>query len=85
LRKFTNERGLEIIRQGAQQFMACGYEDSRGTPNCPFDPIKQAVENKLWMKGYLEARFKWFKPILARKNFAAKKFAKPFQKSKMFK
>ena len=65
--------------------MACGYEDSRGNPNCPFDVTKQAVENKLWMKGYCEARFKWFKPILDRKRFAAKKFAKPFQKPKMFK
>ena len=79
MRKLSNERGLEIIAQGARQFMAMGFEDSRGNPQCPFDLVKQAVENKLWTKGYCEARFKWFKPILARKNFAAKKF-RPFQK-----
>ena len=79
MRKLSNERGLDIIRQGAAQFMAMGFEDSRGTPNCPFDSIKQPVETKLWLKGYCEARFKWFKPILERKRFADKKFAKPFK------
>ena len=80
MRKLSNDRALAIIRQGAQQFMAMGYEDSRGTPICPYDPVKQQVENKLWIKGYLEARFRWFKPIEDKKRFAAKKFGKPFQK-----
>jgi hypothetical protein len=55
----SSKRGLEIINQGAQQFMAMGFEDSRGNPNCPFNPITQAIETKLWLTGYNEARFKW--------------------------
>lgn len=61
MRKLTSTRGLEIIEQGRKQFMAMGFEDSAGNPNCPFNPIKQAVETKLWTKGYVEARSKWFR------------------------
>jgi hypothetical protein len=80
LRKLSNERGLEIIQQGKRQFMAMGYEDSNGTPRCPFDPTKQAVENKLWTKGYCEARFLWFKPIQEKARFAKKFPKRPFVK-----
>ena len=80
MRKLSNERGLEIVLQGARQFMAMGYEDSNGTPRCPFDPTKQPVENKLWTKGYCEARFKWFKPIQDRARLAKKIVRKPFVK-----
>jgi len=73
MRKLTSVRGLEIIAQGARQFMAMGFEDSRGNPNCPFNQVSQAVETKLWMKGYTEARFKWFKPFEDRKR----KFVRP--------
>jgi len=61
--------------------MVMGYEDSKGTPQCPY-PMTQPVETKLWTKGYVEARFKW-KMTNDRPKFV-KKFAKPFQKPKMF-
>lgn len=64
----SSKRGLEIINQGAQQFMAMGFEDSRGNPNCPFNPITQAIETKLWLKGYNEARFKWTKQYARRER-----------------
>ena len=46
---------------------------------CPFKV--GTVEHKLWTKGFVEARVKWFKPFEDRKRFAAKKFVKrPFVK-----
>lgn len=49
----------------------------------PFKLGMQDVERKLWLKGWLEAKFKWEKPLLDRKKFAARKFAnkRPFVKS----
>ena len=79
MRKLSNVRGLEIIHQGAQQYMAMGFEDSRGTPNCPFNPITRQVETKLWVKGYLEARFKWEKTQV-RKKFTPRFTKRPFVK-----
>jgi ribosome modulation factor len=70
MRKVSSARGLEIIHQGAQQFMALWEEF-----NCPFDERKKPVERKLWFKGWHEAKIKWFKPIEARRRFK-----KPFQK-----
>jgi ribosome modulation factor len=56
---------MEIIHQGAQQFMAM-WEDF----NCPFNERKQPVERKLWLKGWHEAKIKWFKTFeRARKPF----------------
>jgi hypothetical protein len=74
MRKLSSARGLEIIRQGAAEYMAI-FEQSA-------NPFKAGtVENKLWDKGWLEAKFKWEKPFLDRKKFAARKFVKrPFVK-----
>lgn len=85
----SSKRGLEIIKQGAQQYMAMGFEDSRGNPNCPFDPQKQPIETKLWTKGYNESKFKWTKqfakrerrPIGPRPAVTAKLVAKYTKKS----
>jgi hypothetical protein len=76
VRKLSNQRGLEIVEQGRKQFMAMFDESA-----CPFK--LGTVEHKLWMKGYIEARVKWFKPFEDRKRFAKfvrKPFAKPFKK-----
>ena len=68
LMKVSSKRGLEIIEQGKKQFMA-GWEDF----NCPFDERRQPVERKLWLKGFHEAKIKWYKPMEDRKRFAARK------------
>lgn len=74
MRKLSNQRGLEIVEQGRKQFMAMFEENA-----CPFKV--GTVEHKLWTKGYIEAKIKWFKPFEDRKRFAAKKFVKrPFVK-----
>jgi hypothetical protein len=76
MRKLSSERGLEIIAQGAAQYRAMFEESSN-----PFRLGIQDVERKLWLKGWLDARFKWEKPLLDRKKFAARKFVKhPFVK-----
>jgi hypothetical protein len=76
MRKLTSARGLEIIEQGRKQYMAI-FEESAN----PFKVGPQDVERKLWLKGWLEAKFKWEKPLLDRKKFAARKFVKrPFVK-----
>jgi len=67
MRKLTRQQGLDIISQGARQYMAMGFEDTRGTPTCPFKS-HQTVETKMWIKGYLEARFKWQKANPERKS-----------------
>ncbi len=67
---------MEIIEQGAAQYRAMFEEWAN-----PFKVGTQEVERKLWLKGYLEAKFKWEKPFLDRKKFAARKFVKrPFVK-----
>jgi hypothetical protein len=75
MRKLSSARGLEIIRQGAQQYMAI-FEESAN----PFKINVQDVERKLWLKGWLEAKFKWEKPLLDRKRFAKKFTNRPFVK-----
>jgi hypothetical protein len=73
MRRLSNERGQEIVEQGRKQFLAM-FEDSA----CPFKV--GTVENKLWTKGYVEARVKWFKPFEDRKRFAKKFVKQPFVK-----
>jgi hypothetical protein len=74
MRRLSNERGLEIVRQGAAQFGAM-FEESA----CPFKIGTQDVERKLWTKGFVEARVRWFQPVDAKNRF--KKFVKrPFVK-----
>ena len=69
MRKLSSARGLEIIEQGRKQYMAIFEESSN-----PFKVGRQDVERKLWLKGWLEAKFKWERPLQDRKKFAAKKF-----------
>jgi len=66
--KVSGKRALEIIDQGRKQFQAM-FEDF----NCPYDERKRPVERKLWLKGWHEAKIKWFKPLEARKRFADKR------------
>ena len=74
--KLSSVRGMEIIEQGRKQYMAM-FEESAN----PFKIGTQEVERKLWAKGWHEAKFKWEKPFLDRKKFAARKFTKrPFVK-----
>lgn len=74
MRRLSSERARQIIHQGAAQFLAM-FEESA----CPFKV--GTVEHKLWTKGFVEARVKWFKPFEDRKRFAAKKFVtRPFVK-----
>ncbi len=71
--RITKEREAELIAQGRQQFMAMGFEDYQGRPRCPHKSDGTWLKDKtvsLWMKGYLEARFAWFKPLNDRKRFA---------------
>ena len=68
--KPNSARGLEIIAQGAAQYRAIFEESSN-----PFKLGKQDVERRLWLKGWLEAKFKWEKSTLGGKRFA-KKFTK---------
>ncbi len=68
LMKVSSKRGLEIIEQGKKQFMA-GWEDY----NCPFDERRQPVERKLWLKGFHEAKIKWYKPMEDRKRAATRR------------
>lgn len=76
MRKLSSARGLEIIEQGRKQYMAV-FEESAN----PFKVGMQDVERKLWLKGFLDAKFKWEKPFLDRRKFAARKFTKrPFVK-----
>jgi 1,4-alpha-glucan branching enzyme len=75
VRKLTSARGLEIIEQGRKQYMAI-FEESAN----PFKVGTQDVERKLWLKGFLDAKFKWEKAN-ARKKFVAAKFVRrPFVK-----
>ena len=69
--KVSGKRALEIIDQGRKQFQAM-FEDF----NCPFDERKRPVERKLWLKGWHEAKIKWFQKFERPK----KPFRKPFQK-----
>jgi hypothetical protein len=75
MRKLSSVRGLEIIAQGAAQYRAI-FEESAN----PFKINVQDVERKLWLKGWLEAKFKWEKPLLDRKRFAKKFTNRPFVK-----
>ena len=75
MRRLSNERGLEIVEQGRKQFMAI-FEESA----CPYKVGTQDVERKLWLKGYTEARIKWFKPFEDRKRFQKKFVKRPFVK-----
>jgi hypothetical protein len=75
MRKLSSARGLEIIAQGAAQYRAI-FEESAN----PFKVGTQDVERKLWLKGWLEAKFKWEKPLLDRKRFAKKFTNRPFVK-----
>lgn len=79
MRKLSSERGLEIIAQGAAQYRAI-FEESA----CPFKTGKQDVERKLWLKGFLDAKFKWEKPLADRKRRLQKPFVKPFVKFRKF-
>jgi hypothetical protein len=67
MRKLSNARGLEIIAQGAAQYAAMFEESSN-----PYRVGKQDIERKLWLKGWLDAKFKWEKPLLDRKKYARK-------------
>jgi len=69
--KVSGKRALEIIDQGKKQFQAM-FEDF----NCPYDERKRSVERKLWLKGWHEAKTKWFQKFERPK----KPFRKPFQK-----
>ena len=66
--KVSGKRALEIIEQGRKQFQAI-FEDF----NCPFDERKKPVERKLWLKGWHEAKIKWFKPFEDRKRAQARR------------
>jgi hypothetical protein len=75
MRKLSSARGLEIIAQGFAQYRAMFEEGSN-----PFRLGAQDVERKLWLKGFLDAKFKWEKAN-ARKKFVAAKFVRrPFVK-----
>jgi hypothetical protein len=75
MRKLSNVRGLEIIHQGALQYLAI-FEESAN----PFKVGTQDVERKLWLKGFLEARFKWEKANPVRGKFAPRFTKRPFVK-----
>jgi hypothetical protein len=65
-RKLSVERHKQIVNQGKAQFMAMGYEDSRGKLQCPYKPDGTHLGDvivKLWMKGYAKARVDWFRAM----------------------
>ena len=83
MRKLTEQDKQNILAQGKRQFMAGGYENSQGTPQCPYKSDGTHLGDaiiKLWLRGYTEARFIWQRS--EKKPFSRKPFVKRARISK---